>query len=249
MARKKQEAQELLAPDPFMEKATSGMNWLEKNLKVVLFGVVVVLGGVVAAQFVNSEGKREASVVTVALADAVESFSEATDLQTVLTATSADVLNKKYGEARDKLGDFRKKHGAHPSAAIAALYEGELARRMGDNGEAATLFEEYLSKSDPKAPLRFMALEGAGYAFEADKKHDEALARFEKLATAHPFYKDYALKHKARIQEKKGDKTGAIATYEVLVDLDDPRAVTEEGKEPEKTPLKSFAEERLRILK
>ena len=45
MARKKQEAQELLAPDPFMEKATSGMNWLEKNLKVVLFGVVVVLVG------------------------------------------------------------------------------------------------------------------------------------------------------------------------------------------------------------
>jgi hypothetical protein len=96
MSRKKQEAEELLAPDPFMEKATSGMNWLEKNVKIVVGVGLLGLAAVVGAQFVMSEGTREESAVTMDLTAAIEEFGEATSLQTVLTSTSPESLNKKY---------------------------------------------------------------------------------------------------------------------------------------------------------
>ncbi len=246
MARKKQEAQELLAPDPFMEKATSGMNWLEKNIKTVLIVLVVGLGAVVGAQVMMSEGDRDKSAVTMDLDEAVEAFGEATSLQTVLTSTAPEA---QYRSAREKFTAFRKKYPNHPSAAIAAVYEGELARRLKKPAEAQALFDEYVAKTDKSAPLRFMALEGAGYAFEAENKLDEALARFDKLAEEQPFYKDYALKHKARVLMKKGDKAGAIAAYQALVEMDDPRQEPREGDTIEKTPLKSFAEEQLKTLK
>ena len=246
MARKKQEAQELLAPDPFMEKATSGMNWLEKNIKVVVGVLVVGLGAIVGAQVMMSEGDRDKSVVTMDLAEAIEAFEEATSLQTVLTSTAPE---GQYASARDKLSAFRSKHAQHPAAAIAAVYEGELARRLGEPAKAQALFETYLSKSDKTAPLRFMALEGAGYAYEAETKLDEALAKYEQLASEQAFYRDYAFKHKARVQMKKGDKAGAIATYQALVEMDDPRQEPKDGETVKKTPLKSFAEERLETLR
>lgn len=246
MARKKQEAQELLAPDPFMEKATSGMNWLEKNIKTVIGVLVVGLGGIIGAQVMMSEGDRGKSAVTMELAEAVESFEEATSLQTVLTSTAPA---GQYKAAREKFTAFRSKHSGHAAAAIAAVYEGELARRLGEPAKAQSLFEEYLSKTQKSAPLRFMALEGAGYAYEAETKLDDALAKYEQLASEQPFYKDYAFKHKARVLMKKGDKAGAIATYQALVEMDDPRAEAKDGEPAKKTPLKSFAEERLETLR
>lgn len=245
MARKKQEAQELLAPDPFMEKATSGMNWLEKNIKTVLVVLILGLGGVVGAKWFLSKGASDKSAVTMELAEAVEAFGDATSLQTVLTSTAPEA---QYGSARQKFTAFRAKYPNHPAAAIAAVYEGELARRLKKPAEAQALFDEYIAKTDKTAPLRFMALEGAGYAFEMETKLDEALARFEKLGEEQPFYKDYALKHKARVLMKKGDKAGAIAAYQALVEMDDPRQEPREGETVEKTPLKSFAEERLKTL-
>lgn len=238
MARKKKskEEEELLAPDAFLETGQEKMAWLEKNLKVVLGGIAVVLVAVIGLEFSSSSSARSASVVTSALTEAIDDYREATGLQKVLTSTSPESLNEGFQKAYDGFAKVRADHAGSGAARLASVYQADLARRLGKTDEAIQLYDEYLSSAAKDDPLTFFALEGAGYAYEAADKHDEALARFETLQTSQSFYADYALKHKARILEKKGDAAGALTAYKAIVEMDPA------------SPLKSFAEKRIRAL-
>lgn len=236
MARKKEQSEEILAPDPFMEQAGKGAAWFEKNFKLLIAGIVVALGGVLGVQVLQGSSLRSASAVTADLDEAVKAYSEATDLRTVLTSTSAEATQEGYQKAKEKFEAFRAKHPSHEATRLAKLYEGELARRMNKHAEAQAFYMEYLNGVKADDPLAFIALEGAGYSFEADGKLDDALTQFGKLEQQAPFFKDYALKHRARVLEKKGDRDGARAAYQAISDM-----------EPV-SGLKSFAEDRLKAL-
>ena len=238
MARKKknQEEEELLAPDPFLESGQAKMAWLEKNLKLVIGAIVLVLVAVLAFELTTSSSARSASVVTDDLTAAVDEYREATGLQKVLTSTSPASLKSGYQKAYDAFQKVRADHAKTGAARLATVYHADLARRLDKYDEAVTMYDEYISGAKADDPLLFFALEGAGYALEAAGKNDEALARFEALAEKQPFYADYALKHQARILEKKGDSAGALAAYKKITEM-----------EPA-SPLESFAEKRIRAL-
>lgn len=236
MARKKNEAEEALAPDPFLDVAHQGAAFFEKHGKTVAIAAGVVFVGIVAGEFLMKENAREASQVTTELSAAIKSYEEATDLRTVLTSTSAAKTNQAYEGARAKLEAFRNSHPKSGAARLASLYEGDLLRRLGKHADAAGRYQVYLDGADKNDPLRFMALEGAGYALESDQQLDAALEKFRQLAETGPYVKDYALKHQARVLEKKGDKAGAKAAYQAIFDMDPASS------------LKSFAEERLKAL-
>jgi len=71
------------------------------------------------------------------------------------------------------------------------------------------------------ARLRFLAIEGLGYAYEGKGDLDRAISEFGKLGTEasgmRGFYEDRALYHKARLTALKGDKAGAVTIYKQIL--------------------------------
>ena len=235
MARKKSK-DPVLAPDAFQQEGQTLAKWLESNIKLVIAGLVVVLAAVVGLEYLESSGARSDAITTEALVEALEEYQEATDLRKVLTSTSATELNEGYEKVAAKLETFQREHQGTGAARIASLYEADLLARLGKHAEAEEKFSAYVSSAKADDELMFFALEGLGYAQEAQNELDEAAKTFDQLSTSQPFYKDYGLKHKARILEEKGDREGAVAAYQSIVEMDPA------------SPLKPYAENRLKAL-
>jgi predicted negative regulator of RcsB-dependent stress response len=235
MARKKSK-DPVVAPDAFQQEGIAWVSWLETNFKFVGAAIVGVLALVVGIEYFESSSQRGASLMTQELVEAVEGYQDAVDLRTVLTSTTPEQLKQAYEKAEAKLKGFEDTYPNTEGARLASLYRGDLLGRLDKHAEAEQKFQAYVSSAKPDDDLMFFALEGLGYAQEAQNKLDEASATFERLATSQPFYKDYGLKHKARILEQKGDVQGAIAAYQSIVDMD-----------PAST-LKPYAEARLKAL-
>ncbi|MEM7677708.1 MAG: hypothetical protein AAF449_17060 [Myxococcota bacterium] len=241
MARRKRkkkgepDIEELTAPDQFETVGATGVGWLEKNFIFVLIGAAAILGAVLLAEFIGSSQARSNSQMTAALNEAIESFSSAVDMRTVLTSTASEEIKNGYRESQKKLADFRSKYADEKAAALAGLYEAELWRRLDEPEKAVPLYEKYISTLGSSGEMAFMAHEGAGYAYEKLGQLDKALGQFEKMGQF-DFAKAYALKHQGRVLEAKKDRERALAVYRELSSLD----VT--------SPLKTFADERLRML-
>lgn len=237
MATKKQDAAELTAPDPFLERANEYAGWVEKNFRMllILFGAAVVIGIVVLV--LGQQRRRADSEVTAALSAAIDGYNDATDPATTMTTTTSEALKAKAEAAMPKLEALVKEHGDHSAGRIARVYLADLSRRAGDHGRAEELFKEYASKVETDDPLMFLAMEGAGYAAEEQKKLDEAMNWFVKLQELPgKAFDDLALKHQARIHELKGDREAALKTYRTLVE-----------QFPE-SKLRDFADSRIGVL-
>src|SRR5262245_1451520 len=186
---------------------------------------------------ITTATQRSAAEVTTSLTEAVKVYDEATDPQKILTTTVAGALDADLEKAREKFAAIQKEHGDSGAAQVAMLYEADVARRLRKNADAESLYKSYLKTATPSESLTFVALEGAGYALEEQNKLDEALEYFSRSGEgATAFYKDYGLKHKARVLEKKGDKAGAIAALQAIVAIEPP------------STLRPYAEERLKTL-
>jgi len=236
MARKKQRSDELLAPDAFQQQGSGWSKWLEKNIRLVLVAVAAVLVGIVGAEFITSQSQRSASAMTSRFGDALDQYREATDPSFVQTATSADVVEQKKNRAKSALKNVRDSTDASGASRLALLYEADLARSMDDEAEAAALYEDYLQRAPSDDPLRFLALEGAGYAHEEQENWDAALRHFVELERV-SFYEQWALKHQARVYEAMGDVSKAVDTLERLLET-----------EPDAF-LKNYAESKLKLLR
>lgn len=235
MAKKKKAEDELLAPDAFQESGKTWVSWLEKNAVLVFAGLGVVLLGVVGVEYARSQTARSASEVTTAFGEALNAYQEAADPTLASTATSTQVVDDKYAEAQEALAAFRASHASSPASRLALIYEADMAARRKAFEDAAKLYAEYLDAADEDDPLRFTAMEGAGYAYEQLEEYDQALAYFEMLAGV-PFARPYALKHQARVLEAKGDTEAARARLEDLL-----------ASNPS-TFLENFARNHLRLL-
>lgn len=236
MAKKQEEAlPQDLAPDPFLEKANAYASAVEKNLRIVGIVAAVGLVGGIAAILISRSGEREASTRTLALTAAIDVYNDAVDPSKVLTTTVSAAVVKQAQDAMPKLEALTT--GTDPVAELSRLYLADLARRAGDHAKAESLYRAYVTASDAKDALRFTALEGLGYALEAQGKLDEALAEFTKLGDLQDkAFADLSLKHQARVKEAKGDKAGAAELYRSLLD-----------KHAE-SKLRDFAEQRLATL-
>lgn len=238
MARKKEESVvEAIAPDPIIDNLKAFAAWFEKHFKQLAAALAAVLVGVLAYEVITSSSQRSAAAVTTQLTEAVKVYDEATDPQRVLTSTIPGALDADLEKARAKLAALQKEHADSGAAQVAKLYEADVARRLKKYPDAEVLYKDYLKSSKSDDSAMFVALEGAGYALEEQNKLDEALDYFSRIGEGvTAFYKDYGLKHKARVLEKKGDTAGAKAALQALVAI-----------EPAST-LRPFAEERLKTL-
>lgn len=236
MARKKQRSDELLAPDAFQQQGSGWSKWLEHNIRFVLVGIAVVLALIVGLEFSTSQSARSASDLTSRFGAALDDYREATDPSLAQTATSTEIIERKERQARKAFEGLREAVDREGPSRLALLYEADLAERVDDHAAAAALFADYLERSPTDDPLRWIALEGAGYAHEALESYEDALRYFEMLEDV-PFYAKWALKHQARIHEAMDDDSQAIAALEKLLDSD-PDAF-----------LKNHAESQLKLLR
>ena len=232
--RKKQIAEDT-ADDQFLVEANKMADWTQKNLKMLVgavFGLAVIIAGVLFAQ---SASERSRSAATELFSEAVSEYRDVTDLQKTLTSTQPESLIE---DAKKAMPGFEKViAGGEGGANLARLYAADLERRAGAHDKAEALYKAYLADSDSTDIVRFIALEGAGYAAEEQKNLDDALGYFEKLTQLpKDFYKDYGLKHMARIYELKKDSSKALETYKMLVE-----------QVPD-SKLKEFADERIAAL-
>jgi predicted negative regulator of RcsB-dependent stress response len=237
MARKKEETVEQIAPDPIIDNLKKGATWVEKHFKQVIGVIVLLLGAVLAYEIISTSTERSAAAVTTQLNEAVKAYDEATDPQKVLTTTVTSVLDADLEKAREKLAAVAKDHPDSGAAQMAKLYEADVARKLRKYADSEALYKEYIQTAKPDDMALFVALEGIGYALEEQNKLDDALQQFSRIGEGSTaFYKDYGLKHKARILEKKGDLAGAKAALQAIVAIEPP------------STLRPFAEERLKSL-
>lgn len=229
------EREELLAPDAFQQKGSSWSAWLEKNLKLVLAGVIGVLVLIIGAEILRSTTQGAAADRTRELMEAVDAYREAVSFQAVFTSTSAAAERERFLEARAPLKKVVEETDDAEIQALARLYDADLARRAGLHEEAIAGFDAYLGSSSPEDTLRYFALEGKGYALEARDRLDEALAVYQQIESMERF-SDFGLQHAARVLKKKGDLAGAKAAYEKIL-----------AREPA-SPLKELAEQQITLL-
>lgn len=235
-AQEEAEREELLAPDAFESQGQSWAQWFEKNVLLVVGGLVGALALIVIVELINSSGQGTAAAETSELVSALDQYRETVSLQAVLTSTDAEARGKELKAARTALAAvLTPSSGAPELVRLARLYDADLARRLGLHDEAVSGFDTYLSGSEGLDELSFFALEGKGYALEAKGDREAALTAFQTLADSEP-WADYGLKHVARVKAAAGDVEGARAAYEKIVSQDPA------------SPLKDFAEQQLAAL-
>lgn len=234
MAIKEEQVIEDVQPDAFVARANEYAGVIEKNLRLVVGGVVALLAVGIVYSFVSSQGTRTASAETAKLTKALQVYEDAVDPQKTATSSTGAVpakLTEALGEL-DKLGQ-----GKGPVGTLAKLYAADAARRARDPGKAEALFRGFIAESRDTDALRFAAHEGLGYVLEDQGKLDEANAEFVKLGEVQGrAFADLSLKHQARIAEAKGDKDAAKKFYRELLD-----------KHAE-SKLRDFAEQRIAAL-
>jgi tetratricopeptide (TPR) repeat protein len=216
---KKREVVELTAPDPFLERANEYAGWVEKHLRAIAIAAASALGIFVLVLVLYQQRERKASEITSTLSAAIDGYVDAVDPSETMTSTDTAALKKRAEAAMPSLESIVTENGDHQAAHLARLYLADLARRAGDHARAEQLFKEYAAKSKSDDPLMFVALEGAGYALEEQKKLDDALQYFVKLyELPGKELDDLALKHQARVYEEKGDREAALKTYKQLIE-------------------------------
>lgn len=197
--------QQLRQPDEFVGFFGGLLQWVNRNLRSVLIGTVVVLvaiGSGVAFRYWK-QGKNAAA---------------ADELNEILKAYPSVYAAKgfpasSWDDLLKKLESFQSAHGGASLSSVAGLYRGHILMTLGRYDDAATQYGAVASRLD--APYDAIAREGVARALVELKKWDEAEKAWKSLADEkdNPLAADH-LWNLALTQESKGAKADALATYQ-----------------------------------
>lgn len=127
-----------------------------------------------------------------------------TDPQKLYDQAQADLKNKKYAEAREKLEKFLKAYPKHKLAVSSRYWLGETYYGEKKFGDAIVEFEEVWQKN-PKHDKSRIAMLKEGYAFYETKDCRAAKVILQKLSEKYP-QSDEAKLGEKKITEIAGDK-------------------------------------------
>jgi tetratricopeptide (TPR) repeat protein len=208
----KMRQQELRAPDTFQKVGAEAGDWIAQRQKLIGIAVAVLLIGGLGVGIANEVSKRGEEKASQALGQALAVLDR--PVEGVEPPQPGDTeppfkTVKERDEALVKaLTDFRGAHGGTRSAATAALTLGKAQFRLGNYPAAQEAFAAFLKDAPQNEPLRAGALEGQGYALEAEKKYDDAIKAFEQMdsASGGEYLAGMGAYHKGRmliLQDKK----------------------------------------------
>jgi tetratricopeptide (TPR) repeat protein len=121
-------------------------------------------------------------------------------------------------KARGEFQTLIKRFPDAPATAWARLCEANELSGLGQRAEAQKLYEQLVADKDLDAFVRWRALEGLGFALEAQQKYADAAQRFEQIgALQNGAYKAVAEYHRARMHIALGQKPKAAELLQALV--------------------------------
>jgi tetratricopeptide (TPR) repeat protein len=200
---------ELRTPDEFQKIGAQAVPLLVQHQKALvrLIGAVVVVGlGIFMVQYF---GQRSEAKTLFGLAEALRPMSAEVNVNAVVDPKNPRPVFKTEAEKNaalvQSLTEFRSKSNGL-AAATASLPLAHALLREGKADEALGAFDAYLKGAPTNDPLRPTAVEGRGYALEAKKDYDGALAAFEQLAKENTaeFMKGMGEYHRGRMLLLKG---------------------------------------------
>ncbi|WP_164020113.1 tetratricopeptide repeat protein [Pyxidicoccus trucidator] len=211
---------ELRAPDTFQKVGVEASDWLAQRQKLIgIAAGVLILGGlgVGIANEVSKSGEEKASQALGQALTVLERPVEGVEpAQPGDTQTPFKTVQERDEALVTSLTDFRKEHGGTRSATTAALTLGKAQFRLGKFPEAQAAFADFLKTAPENEPLRAGALEGEGYALEAQQKYDEAIKSFDQMdkAGGGEFLPGMGAYHKGRmliLQDKKEEAAQVLS--------------------------------------
>ncbi len=212
---------ELKQPDAFQRAGAEAREWLIERQSLVLgLVVLVLLGGLVAAlvNYFSDRGEQKAAQALGAALDLLDRPVVPPVEGAQITPPPGEDPPFKSDQEKDEavakaLTDFRAAHGGTRASATAALPLGKAQYRLGQYEAAVTSFSDYLKGAAGTDPLRAAALEGRGYAYEAQQQYDQALSTFEEMSKvdAGGYLEGMGQYHRARILILQGKKDDAAA--------------------------------------
>jgi tetratricopeptide (TPR) repeat protein len=214
----KAEQKELRKPDELQKLGEQAVPWMERHGKTVVYGVlgVGVIGFAIAVvNHLGEKAEHNASASFGAALRVLDREVNATGLAKEGEPAPFKTEADKDAEIITSLTTFRRESAGKKAAANAALPLAQALLRAGKPDDALPLIDEYLKLGDQNDPLRPSAFEARGYAYEAQKKYDEALTAFDDLTRENKtdFMKGMGLYHRARILALKGDTAGAAKQF------------------------------------
>ena len=217
--------------DEFITKTSSFMDWVYEHRRPVGLLVVVVLVVAVAGIFVHrylqnksaTESKVLAAGLEASVARVVVPDPEADDAAVPKPDKEDDELTFDSFKARATEALKRWSDVSSKTVELKPLADLGMANAHMDLGEydkAIAAYRSFLGSKDASVDiLKAQAVEGLGYALEAEGKLDDAKAEFEKLiSSSSSETKKMATYQSARISEKKGDMEAAKKGYKAVLD-------------------------------
>jgi tetratricopeptide (TPR) repeat protein len=221
MSTDKLTRKELKAPDEFQKLGAQAVPFLVQHQKTVVGAVVIFVAvglGVTLIQYVGHRGELKATQELGAALKPLSREVTATPSTEPNAAPTFKTDTEKNEAIIKSLTEFRTAKGDSKAANTAALPLGHALLREGKAQEALAAFDDYLKGSASDDPLRPTALEGKGYALEAKKDYDAALAAFDQLAKENTaeFMKGMGLYHRARMLLLQGKTDDAVKQLQQL---------------------------------
>lgn len=210
--------------DAVEEQAVQASNWFADNARVLTLTVGgLCLAGAAWVGFQTVTQKKAGEAAT-ALAEGVKvslAAVESGDVPAEEDASDEETFATAQARSEKALAGYRKvqkEHAGTDAALWAQLGEGSELLSLGKGEEAGRAFGAVASATEDDF-LRYRALEGHGFALEAQDKLDEATQKFAEIAKlANGAFKPASDFHLARLLATRGDQKGAKDMFSKLVD-------------------------------
>ncbi|GAC1543433.1 MAG: hypothetical protein NVS2B9_10600 [Myxococcales bacterium] len=177
---------ELRKPDEFQVRAGHAMEWAAANQRKLAVAIAALLAVVLLAWGASAYKSSREAKGGAALSEALEQQSRPLAGEGQAT-TGTETFATKEDRQKAVIAALEKVRGSHAGTLAAQTAQAELGFQKMKSGDAAGAqkeLQEFLDKAGKGHPLRPFAIESLGYAFEDQKKLDEARATFAKLAEA-----------------------------------------------------------------
>jgi tetratricopeptide (TPR) repeat protein len=220
-----------LAQSKFKQATARLYEWAADKQRaiVIALAVAVLVAGVASAwtAYSSKTGSEAADLLKKAVATSLTPTQTGTGMGEEEQKANPDVDPYESVEARasSAVKEYKAVRTQYPSSRVAAwtrIGEGNASLELGKYSEAADSFKEAVRQAQDDAYVKYRALEGMGFALEAEKKFQEAAKQFQELAkVADGAYRPYADYYLARVSLAEGQKDGAVKLLgQLLANLD-----------------------------